>query len=233
MSKSKAERLFDLVMLLRGKRAAVTALDLARRFEVSERTIYRDLAALAESGIPVEGEAGVGYRLGRNTHLAPLMFTPDEAIAIALGLQFVRAFTDSELGAAADRAGQRVRAVLPDETKLLLERMPYRIPVLERDAPLRDLHAALRRAADAQKKLRIEYRDEQGNHTRRVIWPLALMGWGGRWTVLAWSEERRGYRNFRIDRIIKLEQLAQHFETSETLSIAHYYRTELGIDDIA
>jgi predicted DNA-binding transcriptional regulator YafY len=229
---SKAERLFDLVTLLRSKRVAVSALELATALGVSERTIYRDLAALAHSGVPVEGEAGVGYRLSRGTHLAPLMFAPDEAVAIAVGLQLVRAFTDPELGEAAMRAGQRVRAVLPDATKLQLERMPYRIPVVERDAPLRERHAVLRRAAERQEKLQIEYRDEQGNQSRRVIWPLALMGWSGRWTVLAWSEERAGYRNFRIDRIGGLEQLGLYFETSETLNIAHYFRTELGIDDI-
>lgn len=229
---SKAERLFELVTLLRARRVAVTALELAQALGVSERTIYRDLAALSEAGVPVEGEAGVGYRLAPNTHLPPLMFPADEAIAIAVGLQLVRAFTDPDLAAAANRAGQRMRAVLPDAIKLRLERMPYRIPVLERDAPQRERHAELRLAADDRSKLSIQYRSEQGEVSRRVIWPLALMGWGGRWTVLAWCESRGGYRNFRIDRIDALERLDQRFETSDTVNIAHYYRTELGIDDI-
>jgi predicted DNA-binding transcriptional regulator YafY len=229
---SKAERLFQLVTLLRGRRLAVTARDLAQALGVSERTIYRDLGALANSGVPVAGEPGVGYRLAASAHLPPLMFPPDEAVAIAVGLQLVRAFTDPELGAAAERAGSRVRAVLPDELKLRLERMPYRIPVLERDVPLRDRHAELRRAADRQSKLRLDYRDEQGELTRRIVWPLALMGWGGRWTVLAWCETRNGYRNFRIDRIAALEPLDQQFEISDSINIAHYYRTELGLDDI-
>ena len=144
---SKAERLFELVMLLRGRRVAVTALELARMLGVSERTVYRDLAALAESGIPVTGEAGVGYRLGPSAHLPPLMFDPDEAIALAVGLKLVRAFTDPELGEAAARAETRLKAVLPDAVKLRLEALPYRIPVLERDMALRARHVAVRRAA--------------------------------------------------------------------------------------
>lgn len=218
--------------LLRGKRVATTALELARAFGVSERTIYRDLASLAQSGVPVEGEAGVGYRLAPHTHLPPLMFTAEEAVAVALGLQFVRAFTDPDLGEAAGGAGQRVRAVLPDAIKLQLERMPYRLPVLERDAPLRERHKVLRRAAETKQKLRMAYGDEQGRQSERIIWPLALMGWGDRWTVLAWCEEREAYRSFRIDRIAAIEQLGERFETSATVNIAHYYRTELGIDDI-
>lgn len=229
---SKAERLFHLVTMLRGRRLAVTALELAQALGVSERTIYRDLAALEASGVPVAGEPGVGYRLAANAHLPPLMFPPDEALAIAVGLQLVCAFTDPELGSAAAGAGTRVRAVLPDEVKRRLDRMPYRIPVLERDAPLRARHAELRRAADGQRKLRLDYRDEQGELSRRVIWPLALMGWSGRWTVLAWCENRNGYRNFRIDRIEALEPLDLHFEISDSINIAHYFRTELGIDDI-
>ena len=94
---SKAERLFALVTMLRGRRTAVTALDLARALDVSERTIYRDIAALAESGIPLEGETGVGYRLAAHAHLPPLMFDPEEAIAIAVGLRLVRAAQHSLL----------------------------------------------------------------------------------------------------------------------------------------
>lgn len=230
---SKAERLFELVTLLRGKRTAVTALELAQTLHVSERTIYRDIAVLAETGVPLEGEAGVGYRLAPHTHLPPLMFDPDEAIAIAVGLRLVRAATDPELGAAAERAEHRIRAVLTDAIKQKLDRLPYRIPVLERNADLRARHARVRRAADDRAKLAIAYVDEEGRPSERVTWPLALMGWGDRWTVLAWCESRKAYRNFRLDRIGRMDRLDERFETSETLSIGHYFRTELGIDDIA
>jgi len=230
---SKAERLFELVTLLRGRRIAVTALKLAQALHVSERTIYRDIAALAETGVLIEGEAGVGYRLAPHTHLPPLMFDPDEAIAIAVGLRLVRAATDPELGAAAERAERRVRAVLTDAIKQQLDQLRYRIPVLERNAHLRERHALLRRASAERAKLAIAYVDGAGTASERIVWPLALMGWGDRWTVLAWCERRKAYRNFRLDRIGEMKRLDERFATSETLSIGHYFRTELGIDDIA
>lgn len=230
---SKAERLFALVTMLRGRRTAVTALELAQTLHVSERTVYRDIAALAASGVPLAGEAGVGYTLAPHAHLPPLMFDPEEAIAIAVGLRLVRAVTDPELGEAAERAERRIRAVLTDAIKLKLDRLPYRVPVLERNAGLRARHAQVRRAASERAKLAISYVDEEGTPSERIVWPLALMGWGDRWTVLAWCESRKAYRNFRLDRIGRLDRLDERFETSETLSIAHYFRTELGIDDIA
>jgi predicted DNA-binding transcriptional regulator YafY len=228
---SKAERLFDLVTLLRGRRTAVTALELAGLLGVSERTIYRDLGALAASGVPVEGEAGIGYRLGIHAHLPPLMFDAEEAIAIAIGLRLTRAMTDPDLAVAAERAERRVRAVLDDVTKRRLEDLPYRVPVLERDTATRETHAAVRRAAEQKLKLDIAYRDEAGRSSQRIIWPLALVSWGDRWTILAWCETRNAYRDFRLDRIERMAATSDRFATSPTCSIAHYYRTVLGIDD--
>jgi predicted DNA-binding transcriptional regulator YafY len=124
-----------------------------------------------------------------------------------------------------------VRAVLTDAIKADLERLPYRVPVLERYTEDRARHAKVRQAATALEKLEITYRDEAGNQSRRTIWPLALMSWGAVWTILAWCETRRAYRNFRLDRIETLTETGVRFETSETISIAHYYRTEIGIED--
>lgn len=228
---SKAERLFNLVNLLKGRRTAVTARDLSRALGVSERTIYRDVGALAASGIPVSGDAGVGYMLAPRTHLPPLMFSPEEAVAIAIGLKLVRAFTDPDLADAATSAEQRVRAVLTDAIKADLERLPYRVPVLERYAEDRARHARVRQAALSFEKLEIAYRDEAGNPSNRIIWPLALMSWGAVWTILAWCETRQAYRNFRLDRIETLAETGERFETTETINISHYYRTEIGIED--
>ncbi|KKB11669.1 hypothetical protein VE25_10810 [Devosia geojensis] len=229
---SKAERLFHLVNLLKGRRTAVTARDLAETLGVSERTVYRDIGALAAQGVPVSGDAGVGYLLAPHTHLPPLMFSPEEAIAISIGLKFVRAFTDPDLATAATTAEQRVKAVLPDGVKADLERLPYRIPVLQSGAEERDRHQRVRRAAAEYLKLRIDYRDEHGNPSVRVIWPLALVGWGDHWTILAWCETRVAYRNFRLDRIVGLVETGENFEATETINVAHYYRTEFGFEDI-
>lgn len=228
---SKAERLFALIELLRGRRSAMRAAELAEALGVSERTVYRDIAALIAQGIAITGAAGVGYLIDRRAHLPPLMFEPDEALALAVGLRLARAGTDPELGAAAARAEQRLRAVFDERALAALALLPYRIPVTEKGAPMRALHAQIRRAAAARLQMRLTYRDQLGVETARVVYPLALMGWGDRWTFLAHCTLRGGYRNFRVDRIAGLETLAEGFATSETLSIAHYYVSELGIDD--
>lgn len=228
---SKAERLFTLVNLLRGRRTAVTARQLAEQLEVSERTIYRDIAALAHSGVPVSGDAGVGYMLAPRTHLPPLMFAHEEALALVIGLKYVRAFTDPELAQAANAAEQRVRAVLTDSIKKDLETLPYRIPVTGRFTAERERHAVIRHAITDLRKLRIDYRNEAGEQSQRIIWPLGLMSWGALWTILAWCETRSAYRNFRLDRILGIDVLDEVYEQREDISISHYFRVEMGTED--
>lgn len=228
---SKSQRLFELVNLLRGRRTAVTARTLAEVLEVSERTIYRDIDALVAVGVAVDGEAGVGYRLRPGSHLPPLMFDSDEVMALVLGLSMVRAATDTRLSDAALIAERRIRAVLPDELKRALEKLPYRMPITERSQSLADLHGILRRAATEYIKLDIAYSNEAGVGSNRIIWPLAIVGWGDRWTVLAYCELRRAYRNFRLDRIGETRELEDHFEAGPELSYEHYCRTELELND--
>ena len=226
----KSQRLFELVTLLKGRRTAVTARTLSEVLEVSERTIYRDIEALVSAGVAVDGEAGVGYRLRPGSHLPPLMFNTDEVVALVLGLAMVRASTDPELGAAAQGAENRIRAVLPEELKRALEQLPYYIPITQRSQSLSELHAVLRKAATDFIKLRIDYADVNGVATQRVIWPLAILGWGDRWTVLGWCELRQAYRHFRLDRVENAALLDEHFETGPTLSFAHYQETEFHDD---
>lgn len=224
---SKSQRLFELVTLLRGRRTVVTARALAEVFEVSERTIYRDMDALVAAGVAVEGEAGVGYRLRPGSHLPPLMFNADEVMALVLGLSMVRATADHELSAAALGAERRIRAVLPDELKRALELLPYRIPITKRSQSLASMHEVLRKAATDFVKLKISYADGDGVVTDRIIWPLAIVGWGDKWTVLGWCELRNAYRNFRLDRVVETEVLECHFEAGPEMSYAHYCETEL------
>lgn len=227
----KSQRLFELVTLLSGRRTAVTARTLAEVLEVSERTIYRDVDALVSAGVAVEGEAGVGYRLRPGTHLPPLMFNAEEVTAIVLGLAMVRAATDPALGAAALGAERRIKAVLPDELKRALEKLPYRMPITRRSQQLSDLHAVLRQAVTGFIKLKIHYGDRDGQITDRIIWPLAVVGWVDRWTVLGWCELRNAYRNFRLDRIEDVSVLTEHFETGPTLSYEHYIQVEMADKD--
>ena len=109
----KAERLFQIVTLLRGRRTVITAEQLALALEISTRTLYRDIQALQLSGVPIEGEAGVGYRLRAGFDLPPLMLTSDEMLALLVGARMVRAFTDRELAQAAEAAESKIRSILP------------------------------------------------------------------------------------------------------------------------
>ena len=201
---------------------AITAEALAEVLEVSVRTVYRDVAALQVSGVPVDGEAGVGYWLRPGFHLPPLMFDAEELQALLVGGQMVRAFTDPDLGVAAQRAMDKIIAILPDDLKSRAEAQPYRVPVRARDNELRQTHRHLRQACEERRKISIDYGDEQDRATQRVIWPMGLIGWGEVWTLLAWCELRNDYRNFRFDRIKALEILTATYPEHQTRNLQHY-----------
>lgn len=228
---NKAERLFQLVTLLRSRRTAMTAEAIARMMGISVRTVYRDVQALSLSGIPIEGEPGVGYLIRPGHHLPPLMFTPDELQALIVGSRMVQSFTDRDLARAAQQAEQKIRSVLTDELKQHAERQPYRIPVLEGDDELRETHGKLRRACERHQKVAAGYRDENGQETERIIRPLGMIGWSTCWTLLAWCELRRDYRNFRFDRFRSLRVLEDRFIPTDDISIAGYLRQVVGIRD--
>lgn len=207
----RAERLFRLIEILRGRRLAVTAQTLAEALEVSPRTIYRDVAALQTSGAPIEGEAGVGYRLDPGYHMPPLMFDGDEVQALLAGLRMARAFTDDELAHAATRAEEKLRAALDDDGLRRADRSPYFAPLYGSAPMRRALHLKIRKACEGRRKIRISYRDEKGAATDRVIHPFALLRWQAVWTLVAWCELRVADRHFRLDRIASAEMLEERF----------------------
>jgi predicted DNA-binding transcriptional regulator YafY len=228
---NKAERLFQLVTLLRSRRTAITAETIAETMGVSVRTVYRDVRALTLSGVPIEGEPGIGYLIRPGNHLPPLMFTPDELQALLVGGRMVQAFTDRDLAAAALRVEQKIKSVLSDGLKRHAERQPYRIPVMASDDGLREIHGQLRRACEQCRKTRAVYNDEKGEQSERIIWPLGMIGWTGKWMLLAWCELRGAYRNFRFDRFESLEILDENFTPTSEISIGHYLETVVGIRD--
>lgn len=208
----RADRLFQLVQRLRlRRRSSTTAAQLAEELGVSERTIYRDVQDLIASGVPIQGEAGVGYALPSSFDLPPLMFNEEELEALVLGARVVKSWADPELARAADDVLAKVEAVLP---KAMRERlasstlfaMNFRAP-----APLE--LAGLRGAIKDSKKLRFSYQDGKGAATAaRVVQPLGLFYWGQVWSLGAWCELRVDFRNFRVDRIKNLEILDEKFE---------------------
>jgi predicted DNA-binding transcriptional regulator YafY len=201
---TKAERLLGIINVLKARRTAVTAGALAAQFAVSERTIYRDIQSLELSGVPVAGEAGVGYRLLPQEHLAPLTFTEKELEALMLGARLAKNWMPGDIAKAADASLTKIRAVLPDRLAHELNRRST--PYLVADYHLVDVseHADKVRDAIVQKRIvEIDYKDGEDRKTRRRIWPLGILFWGQVATLCAWCEKRKAYRSFRMDRILK------------------------------
>ncbi len=225
----KSERLFQLVTLLQGRRTAITGQALADELGVAVRTVYRDIQALVLSGVPIDGEAGVGYRLRAGFDLPPLMFRMEEITALLAGNRMVQAWTDPALAAAAKRAETKILAVLTPAMLNEVARLPYRIPVYSNGE--RETHGMLRKACELQLKVAIGYRDMNGEESERTLWPLGMVGWGDHWTLLAWCEMRDAYRNFRFDRIQRIECLPEHFPHHPERNLEHYLTEVIGVGD--
>ena len=217
----RADRLFRIVQFLRSRRLT-TAQWLAEHLEVSTRTIYRDIADLCLSGVPIEGEAGVGYALRQKVDLPPLMFDRSEAAAVELGLRFVTAYAGPPLSAAAISAMAKVRAVLPK--RAVSESVPVPLYVPKRVAGSGATLGRMFEAIDARRKIRIRYADAAATETERVIWPLAAFFWGAAWTTLAWCELRQDFRSFRLERIAALECLEDHYPDLPGRRLTDYFR---------
>jgi len=205
----RSDRLFQLVQLLRA-RSMTTAEELSAELRVSKRTIYRDIADLQRSGVPVRGEAGVGYRLEAGHELPPLTFTTAEVEALVAGARMVSSWGDSELSDAARAAIVKVEAVLPRELRRAVQGTPLyapRVPWSGRNAEL----TPLRHAIAARRKVRLTYTDGAGETTERVVRPLALFYWGKVWSLGAWCELREAFRSFRPDRMSGIEPLTETF----------------------
>ena len=212
----RADRLFDILRILRAAKQAVTAASIAAELEVTPRTVYRDIATLQARRIPIDGAAGIGYVLRRGFDLPPLMFTEDEAEAIAVGVRLLARTGDPGLRKAAESVLSKVTLVVPDPLREYLSAAP--VYVSERGAPVpaqRDLPTTIRHAIRDNRKLRIGYRDEQGQQTRRVIQPFAVAYYVEATLVCAWCELRADIRHFRTDRVVSAEVLDEGFAIPE------------------
>ncbi len=219
---SKTERLFQLLNLLRNRRRAITAQAIANVMEVSERTVYRDIQSLMLMGVPIDGEAGIGYRLKPDFQLPPLMFTNDELVALALGAKMVRAWGDNELGSSALAALEKIQAALPNRLNQHLEDIPLIAPPVNPHPQFSPHSQQLREAIRERRTVQMQYEKEDGESSQRLIQPLGMVFWGKVWTLLAWCELRDSYRSFRVDRIQKLTNTDQFFEIGPEKSLQHY-----------
>ena len=196
----RADRLFRLVQLLRGRRFA-TARFLAESLEVSERTVYRDVRDLSLSGVPIEGEAGVGYALRKGFDLPPLMFDYDEIEALTAGARMIQAWSSPRLARAAQSALDKISAALPTDKRIAMDRTPLFAPSFHVDRGLGAMLETMRAAIVSTRRLSFAYKDEGGRDSERIVRPLGLYFWGQRWTLAAWCEVREDFRNFRLDRV--------------------------------
>jgi predicted DNA-binding transcriptional regulator YafY len=217
----RADRLFRIVQRLR-RRGATTARQLAEALEVSERTVYRDIRDLLVSGVPIHGEAGVGYALDRSYELPPLMFNEEEIEALVLGARIVRAWADKKLARAAEEALQKIEAVLPPRLRSKLAESALMAPDFHVSERFRSGLESLRSAIREQRKARFHYVDKAQAGSERVVHPLGLAYWGQSWTLTAWCEMRNGFRNFRLDRIDGLSVLDDRFESEPGRTLSDF-----------
>ena len=196
----RADRLFEIVQYLRGRRLT-TARQLSEWLEVSERSIYRDMADLLASGVPIEAEAGVGYRLSSSYDLPPLMFNYDEIESLVAGARMVQAWGSPQLKKAAGLVLAKIAGALPKDKRIVLERTPLFAPDFFIDKAVGERLDVMRGAIQKREVVQLDYTDMKGKNSLRTVRPLACAFWGGTWSLESWCELRNDFRNFRLDRI--------------------------------
>ena len=218
----RADRLFQIAQYLRGRRLT-TARQLADWLSVSERTIYRDVRDLSLSGVPVEGEAGIGYRIKAGYDLQPLMFSPDEIDALVIGMRMVQAWGGPQLAASGAAALAKITLALPKEKRDFVEATALFAPSFHIDPLHGERLEYIRQAIGQHRKLDMEYADVDSRVSNRLIWPLALYFFGGTWLIAGWCELRNDFRTFRLDRVRSLSS-ADNYPSQEGRRLADFVR---------
>jgi predicted DNA-binding transcriptional regulator YafY len=219
----RADRLFKLVQLLRGRRLS-TAAWLAEKMEVSARTVYRDVADLQAQGVPIDGEAGVGYRLVAGFDLPPLMFTTLEAQALVACVRVAQSRLDRPLAAAAEEALGKIVGVLPPTARAAAESLPLFSAPWAADPASAERLGQLRDAASSRRRVRFDYADARGAASSRTARPLGCYHWESVWTLAAWCEQRAAFRSFRLDRMRTLDVLDEVFRDEPGRTLPDFVR---------
>lgn len=207
---NRTDRLVSMVMLLQSRRV-ITAAQLADHFEITERTVYRDLAALGEGGVPIVGEPGVGYSLMSGYCLPPVMFSPEEAFAFVTGGLLVERMTDASMRDAIRSAMGKVTAVLPPGLQGRVDRLRKTMVIGGRSptkgsVPLSTVQRAMAEGC----VLRLNYLGAaRGAPTERLVEPRGLVFYLDHWHLIAWCRLRGDMRDFRVDRIVRCETLPE------------------------
>jgi len=228
---SRSERLLELLQSLRRRTRAVSAAALAKELGIHTRSVYRDIETLRGQGAPIEGEAGVGYILRPGFTLPPLLFTREEIESLVLGARWVAAKGDQGLGAAARNSLAKIEAVLTPSLRAELASTtlfvgPQRGPTVD-DA----LASAARVAIRHDKKLVLEYEDQGGGRSKRVVWPFCIGFFDQVRVLVAWCEMRQDFRHFRLDRVRTWSPLEESYpETHHSLLVRWQQKEGLAPD---
>lgn len=225
----RADRLFQIIQILRGTTRPITAARLAEELETTTRTIYRDIADLIAQRVPIRGEAGVGYVLERGYDMPPLMLTPNEIEAAVLGAQWVVNRGDPTLARGARDLMAKIRDVVPEHLRPMILQAAVVAPSLVPPEPdLLDLER-IRGSIRSRAKLRIRYCDQAGQASERVIWPVSVAYFQAVRLLVAWCELRGAFRHFRTDRIEAMEFLAERHPMSAEALRAAWQQQERGV----
>jgi predicted DNA-binding transcriptional regulator YafY len=207
----RAERLFEIIQVLRRAKGPMTAQAIADALEMGRRTLYRDIAALIARRVPIRGEAGVGYVLERGFDMPPLMLTPTEIEAVVLGSQWVVANGDAQLSAAAVDVLAKVAAIVPKRLRHLIDEPVVGTPPARHQRGSAVDVSVLRDWARRERKLIIRYADEAGKVSERTVWPVLIGYVTSTRVLIAWCELRRDFRIFRIDRLLAVRFLDERY----------------------
>lgn len=221
----RADRLFQILQYLRGGRL-MTSAQLAERLEVTQRTIYRDIAHLVGSGVPIDGEAGVGYLMRDGYDLPPLMFTHDEIVALVSGARILQTWGGTKMAAAAQEALVKIDTVLPEAARMRAGQVNvHAVEMPWQGGDWRGFLDDFEAASETHTRLNLAYRDEKGAATERVVRPLGVWFWGKVWTAICWCELRDDFRMFRLDRMDAVETL-DRFRPEPGQTLKDFYQEE-------
>src|SRR6202163_4675983 len=224
-SMRRADRLFQIIQVLRRTRKPMTADAIAAELETSKRTIYRDIATLMEQRVPIRGEAGMGYILEKGFDLPPLMLTPDEIEAAVLGAQWVASHADPVLARAAQDLMAKIADTVPERLRpFVLEPASRARPVWNREPDRIDM-VRTRSNIHEGKKITLNYRDEQGRGSERTIWPIAVGYHEAVRILAAWCELRKDFRSFRTDRVVDASYLEEAYPERRAALRARWRRS--------
>lgn len=230
---NRIDRLTGIILLLQGRRV-ITAEEIAAHFEMSVRTVYRDIAALGEAGVPIVAEAGVGYSLARGYHMPPVMFTDEEAAALVIGAEVTGQVADESLKRSIGGALLKIRSVLPPDRRDYVTRLERSVNVqFHRTSPLGTNLMPMQDAIVRRRCLSLHYNaGRRGELTERVVEPLGMVFYARQWHLIAWCRLRSGLRDFRLDRLESWKVIAETFEGHTDFSMEEFVRQQTECDSL-